>query len=158
MNSIAFTLSSLEKTATFGRNLGRICLPGDVICLSGDLGAGKTTLSQAIAQGVGVDPSCYVSSPSFAIFHEYPGRIPIYHMDFYRLNNAVEVEDLGLEEYFYLEGITLIEWSERAIEIVPETRLEIILVLGDSECRNATVRWSDELWETRISEVMQSVT
>ena len=109
-----FTLNSLVETEAFGHRLGQLAEAGDVICLDGDLGAGKTAMTQAIARGLGVPASCYVTSPSFAIFHEYPGRLPLYHFDFYRLRGSDDVEDLGFEEFFYLSGCTVIEWSVRA--------------------------------------------
>jgi len=120
MNMIRIQLINLSDTEKLGRLLGNLAASGDVICLDGDLGAGKTALSQAIARGLGVPDTCYVTSPSFAILHKYEGRIPMYHMDFYRLEDAGEVEDLGFEEYFYLDGLTVIEWSTRALEILPE--------------------------------------
>ena len=104
-------LTSRADTEKFGILLGMAASPGDVICLDGDLGAGKTTLTQGIAKGLEVPEGCYVTSPSFAILHEYSGRIPLYHMDFYRLTGSAEIEDLGFEEYFYMSGLTVIEWS-----------------------------------------------
>jgi tRNA threonylcarbamoyladenosine biosynthesis protein TsaE len=132
-------LKSLSATEVFGVYLGQIANPGDVICLDGDLGAGKTTLTQAIARGLDVDNSCYVTSPSFAIMHEYPGRIPLFHMDFYRLQDAAEVEDLGFDEYFYMAGLTVIEWSERAVDILPQKRLSLKLTLNNDESRTVVL-------------------
>ena len=128
-------LRSLTATEVFGLYLGQNANPGDIICLDGDLGAGKTTLTQAIARGLAVDNNCYVTSPSFAIMHEYPGRIPLFHMDFYRLQDAAEVEDLGFDEYFYMSGLTVIEWSERAAEILPEKRLSLKIILNNDDSR-----------------------
>jgi len=132
-------LRSLADTEKLGNILGRSAVPGDVICLDGDLGAGKTALSQSIARGLNVPDDCYVTSPSFAVFHEYPGRIPMYHMDFYRLQDAAEVEDLGVEEYFFLEGLTVIEWSCRAIEILPDDRLSLELTLQPDLSRTVSL-------------------
>lgn len=139
-------LSTLADTENFGVQLGLLALPGDVLCLDGELGAGKTTLTQAVAKGLEVPPSCYVTSPSFAILHEYPGRIPLYHMDFYRLTSSVEIEELGFEEYFYLSGLTVIEWSEKAAEILPTDRLALhIRIEAGSErvirCTYITGKW-----------------
>lgn len=120
-------LQNLEETRFFGGKLGELALPGDVICLDGDLGAGKTTLTQAIARGLEVPDSEYVTSPSFAVLHQYPGRIPLYHMDFYRLHDALEILDLGLDEYFSLSGLTVIEWPSRASGILPDDRLELTI-------------------------------
>jgi tRNA threonylcarbamoyladenosine biosynthesis protein TsaE len=119
--------------------LGRSAAPGDVICLDGDLGAGKTTLAQAIAKGLDVPENCYVTSPSFAIMHEYEGRLPMYHMDFYRLHTAVEVLDLGFDEYFDLSGLTVIEWSKRAEAILPKERLSLELKLNNDMSRTVVI-------------------
>lgn len=139
MNMIRIQLNNLSDTEKLGRLLGSLATSGDVICLDGDLGAGKTALSQAIARGLGVPDNCYVTSPSFAILHEYEGRIPMYHMDFYRLQDAGEVEDLGFEEYFYLDGLTVIEWSTRALEILPEERMILTIVQNDDLSRTVTL-------------------
>jgi tRNA threonylcarbamoyladenosine biosynthesis protein TsaE len=136
-------------TESFGIQLGRMALPGDVICLDGELGAGKTTLTQAIAKGLEVPLSCYVTSPSFTILHEYPGRIPLYHMDFYRLNSSIEVEELGIEEYFYLSGLTVIEWSEKAAEILPADRLALYIKVEAGNERVVRCTYAAEKWKKR---------
>jgi tRNA threonylcarbamoyladenosine biosynthesis protein TsaE len=147
VDTIQIQVHSLSDTEKLGRLVGEKALPGDVICLDGDLGAGKTTLSQAIARGLEVPDSCYVTSPSFAIMHEYEGRLPMYHMDFYRLQDAGEVEDLGFEEYFYLNGVTVIEWSTRAIEILPDERLVLSLHQNDDLSRTVTLKGSGKYTE-----------
>jgi tRNA threonylcarbamoyladenosine biosynthesis protein TsaE len=128
-------LPTLADTLAFGRLLGQFSQPGDVICLDGDLGAGKTTLTQAIALGLEVPANDYVTSPSFAILHEYQGRMPLYHMDFYRLTHSGDVQDLGLDEYFSLSGLVVLEWCERAGDLVPATRLKINMTIGPDESR-----------------------
>ncbi len=133
-------LKNLSDTEKLGRLLGAAAGPGESICLDGDLGAGKTTLSQAIARGLGVPENCYVTSPSFAILHEYEGRMPMYHMDFYRLQGVDEVLDLGFDEYFYLSGLTVIEWSKRAIEILPEERLTLEMAQGSEGIRTVIIQ------------------
>jgi len=142
-------LKNLADTLAFGRFLGQSAQPGDVICLDGDLGAGKTTLTQAIAVGLEVPPQEYVTSPSFAIFHEYQGRLPLYHMDFYRLTDAAEVADLGLDEYFSLTGLTVLEWCERAEELVPPTRLRLTLTIGPDESRIVICDFGAGTWRAR---------
>ena len=151
MKNITFPLETLRKTASFGKALGCLLIKGDIVCLDGDLGAGKTTLTQAIAQGLDVKPQYYVSSPTFNILHEYPGRETLYHMDFYRLRNSDDVIAMGLEEYFYLSGITVIEWSNKAVDILPETRLAIFLLQNsDQTGRIAVCSYSAEYWQVRI--------
>lgn len=152
MNMIRIQLNNLSDTEKLGRLLGSLATPGDVICLDGDLGAGKTALSQAIARGLGVPDNCYVTSPSFAILHEYEGRIPMYHMDFYRLEDAGEVEDLGFEEYFYLDGLTVIEWSTRALEILPEERMILTIVQNADLSRTVTLKGTE-----RYAEMQQDI-
>jgi len=140
VDTIQIKLHNLEDTEKLGLLLGNLAAPGDVICLDGDLGAGKTALSQAIARGLGVPDTCYVTSPSFTILHEYEGRIPMYHMDFYRLQDAGEVEDLGFDEYFYLTGLTVIEWSNRAVELLPDDRIALLIELNNDLSRTITLK------------------
>ena len=126
-------ISSLGETVEFGRQLGIKAVPGDIITLAGDLGAGKTTLTQAIGKGLGVPPECYITSPTFSLLHEYPGRYPRYHMDLYRLSGEEEFIDLGFEEYLYGTGLTVIEWPDRLSSLMPEDRLHIELtILGET--------------------------
>jgi len=155
MGTYLITLRTLEETENFGLALGREARPGDVLCLDGDLGAGKTALTQAIARGLEVPADCYVTSPSFAIMHEYPGRLPLYHMDFYRLGDSSEVEELGFEEYFYLAGLTVIEWSRRAEEILPVSRLQLDIALIEDDRRRVTLSFADEQWHTRIRRIFR---
>ncbi|MBE0582168.1 MAG: tRNA (adenosine(37)-N6)-threonylcarbamoyltransferase complex ATPase subunit type 1 TsaE [Desulfofustis sp.] len=151
-------LNSPEQTSRLGSSIGSLCAPGDVIALGGDLGAGKTTLAQAIADGSGIDVSEYVCSPSFALLHEYHGRIPIYHMDFYRLQSADDVVALGLDEYFDRSGITVIEWYERAATILPGSTLFVDLVVIDELRREVSLHSSADSWQRRIREVLARTT
>ena len=154
MDTIRIQLRNLSDTEKLGRFLGETAGPGDIICLDGDLGAGKTTLSQAIARGLQVPENCYVTSPSFAILHEYEGRIPLYHMDFYRLQGVDEVLDLGFEEYFYLSGLTVIEWSKRALEILPEERLLLEILRDNDESRTVIIQATD-LFRKRALDILK---
>lgn len=150
MKTYNFTLSDLRETEKFGESFGRHAQPGDVLCLDGDLGAGKTTLSQYIAKGLGVPSDCYVTSPSFAIMHEYPGRIPLYHMDFYRLHDYTEVTDLGFDEYFYLSGLTIVEWSERAEGILPDHKVTLQMTIFNENSRLVHCVVNEKLWDSRL--------
>lgn len=103
--------ASPDATRALGKRLGRLLQPGDVVLLSGGLGAGKTALAQGIARGLGIaDP---VSSPTFTILKEYAGRIPMYHFDLYRIEDPGELETLGFGDYFYGDGAVVVEWAER---------------------------------------------
>lgn len=158
VSSEKIILASLPQTNRFGRLLGALCGPGDVIGLGGDLGAGKTTLTQAIAAGAGVDPTEYVNSPSFALLHEYHGRVPLYHMDFYRLQDADDVLALGLDEFFYRSGIAVVEWYERAESVLPGGTLFVDIRLGDTPCRLVSLRSEGVSWQERIKEIAADMT
>ena len=103
---------SLTQTQRLGSKLADLLGPGDVVLLRGPLGAGKTSFTQGIAQGLGV--AAVVNSPTFVLARQYAGRLPLYHMDYYRLERPAEPAELGFEEYFYGSGVSVIEWPERA--------------------------------------------
>ena len=145
--------NSLATTLEVGKKLGSFCEPGDVICLGGELGCGKTTLAQAIAEGAGVDEREYVNSPTFAVLHEYGGRIPIYHMDFYRLGSSDDVLALGLDEYLCGDGLALIEWFERAEEVLPESLLVVHLSFVNTNSRAISLLSTDPRWQKIIGEL-----
>lgn len=116
-------LNNLKETEEFGRFLGENLEKGMTVCLNGDLGAGKTTLTKSIAKGMGIDD--YVTSPTFTIVNEYYGPINLYHIDTYRLDDTVDVDYLGFDEYFYYDGITIVEWAEKIKYALPENYLEL---------------------------------
>lgn len=116
------------STMAIGEELGKLLSPGDVVTLSGDLGAGKTVFVHGVAKGLAArDP---VSSPSFLIVQEYRGKYPIFHADFYRLKSPLELEGIGWDDYLNRRGVTLIEWGERFPEVLPEERLEVVIATG----------------------------
>lgn len=134
MNSLELTTRSPEQTQQFGTRLGKIARPGDVILLVGKLGAGKTCLTQGIAWGLGIDD--YAASPSFVLVRELYGRLPLYHIDFYRLENLAEIAELGLDEYFYGQGVSVVEWAEKALSLLPPENLLIEMeYISDNERR-----------------------
>ena len=123
--AIDFISHGAAQTQRVGARLGELLQPGDVLLLEGDLGAGKTVLAQGIAQGLGIDDP--VTSPTFTLIHEYEGRLPLYHVDLYRLAGAGDAAAIGLEEYIYGEGVTVIEWPDRAGRLLPADHLSIAL-------------------------------
>lgn len=131
-------LPSLSHTESFGKELGQKAQPGDIITLEGDLGAGKTTLTQFIGHGLEVPDSCYITSPTFSLLHEYPGRLPLYHFDLYRVSEE-EIFELGFEDYFYGNGLTVIEWPDRLGSMMPENRLRIQLKFSGDQGRLAII-------------------
>jgi tRNA threonylcarbamoyladenosine biosynthesis protein TsaE len=150
-------LSSLERTERFGKILGTIVDSGDIITLGGPLGSGKTALTQTIARGLGVDPGIYVTSPTFSLLHEYQGRIPLYHMDLYRLAGEDEIESLGFTEYFYGNGLTVIEWPERLGSLLPPVRLHVELAISGPTTRTAILTGYGDLWQKKMADIMSMV-
>lgn len=104
---------SPEETLQLGKSLGSSFIPGDIILLFGDLGVGKTLMTQGICNGLGLDNDAYIRSPTFTLINEYPGRLPIYHIDLYRIDSLEEIHSLGLEEILFNQGVTVIEWAEK---------------------------------------------
>ena len=136
---IRIALPDLAATTELGRKLGQLVRSGDVILLHGGLGAGKTTLTQAIAAGLDLPAEQHVSSPSFALLHEYSGgRLPLFHLDLWRLAGEEDVENAGLADYIGGPGLTVIEWPERLGSLTPAARLDVFLeTVGETErmCR-----------------------
>ncbi len=147
---VTLSLKDVRDTARIGRRLGEIALQGDVILLHGDLGAGKTTLTQSIAAGLDVPEDQYVTSPSFALLHEYPGRIPLYHMDCYRLSGEDDVEGAGLIDYIGGPALTVIEWPDRLGGLAPEDRLDIDISNTGPTARTLILRPHGSSWEARV--------
>ena len=112
-------LDGEEQTKEIGYRLGKLLTPGSVICLIGDLGAGKTTMTQSLAKAIGVDD--YITSPTFTIVNEYEGNMPLYHFDVYRIGSSEEMYDIGIDEYLFGDGVCLIEWPSRIEEVLPDT-------------------------------------
>lgn len=124
-----FISHSPEETVQIGQRLGKRLAPGMVLLLRGDLGAGKTHFAKGIALGLEVDEM--VTSPTFTIINEYNGRLPFYHIDTYRLEEEEEAYGIGLEEYMYGQGVTLIEWPERVTGLLPDTFLTVSILYED---------------------------
>ncbi len=147
------TLNSLDQTRCFGNRLGELAQPGDVYTLTGTLGAGKTTLTQFIGYGLGVPPTCYITSPTFSLMHEYQGRIPLYHMDLYRLCHE-ELFELGFEDYLYGEGLTVVEWPDRLEELTPEDYLEISLEFTSETTRTARLTGHGTFSQRKLGDLL----
>ena len=117
---------SPEETFELGKKIGEAAKPGQVYTLNGDLGVGKTVFTQGVAAGLGITEP--VSSPTFTIVQVYEeGRLPFYHFDVYRIGDIEEMEEIGYDDYFFGEGICLIEWAELIRDILPEKRIEITI-------------------------------
>lgn len=122
---------SPKETFELGRKIGLEAKAGEIICLDGDLGVGKTVFTQGIAKGLGIDEA--VNSPTFTIIQEYDeGRLPLYHFDVYRIGNPEEMYEIGYEDYFYGQGVCLIEWAKLIEELIPD-EAKIVLIEKDLE-------------------------
>jgi tRNA threonylcarbamoyladenosine biosynthesis protein TsaE len=125
---------SVEQTESLGESLAAELQGGDVVCLHGNLGAGKTAWVKGLARGLGA--RLEATSPTFTLINEYPGARPLYHFDLYRLNRAAELEDLGYEEYFYSTGISVVEWAEKAAALMPARHWDITFdITGENDRR-----------------------
>lgn len=147
-------LKTLEDTSKLGRILGELAEPGDVILLKGPLGAGKTTLTQWIAQGLGVPEEYYVTSPSYNLVHEYPGRLPLYHIDCYRLESEEDVENVGLLDYLPSRaGLSVVEWPQRLGALTPRTHLELVLTPEADNDRRLVVLTCHRIRRDRLDKI-----
>lgn len=131
MSKYEFTTSQPSETIGFAKRLAKLLKPQDVITLEGDLGAGKTTFTKGLAEGLNIKKT--VNSPTFTIIKEYIGDLPLYHMDVYRLEDSYE--DLGFDEYFEGNGVTVVEWAHLIEEQLPDERLTIHIKHGQNDTR-----------------------
>jgi len=127
-------VSEEEETLKIGEAIGKLLKPGDIIALRGELGAGKTVLVKGIARGLNVEEE--PNSPTFVIMNAYQGRIPLYHFDLYRISGIDELEGIGYEDYFFGDGVSVIEWSERAEGIFPEETIRIEIKIPEGESKS----------------------
>jgi tRNA threonylcarbamoyladenosine biosynthesis protein TsaE len=136
-----------EETLTLGERLGKCLKPGDIVLLFGDLGAGKTTFTQGICNGLGLPGGEYIRSPTFTLINEYQGKCPIYHIDLYRMETQEEIEALGLEEVLFDKGVAIVEWAEKLISpddgqtlgLGIQSRIEIRLSYIDENKRSFSI-------------------
>jgi len=118
-----FIVNSVDQTIEIGRQIGRLASPGDIICLTGDLGAGKTHMSKGIAEGLEITD--HITSPTFTIVNEYEGRLKLYHFDVYRVNDPDEISAIGFDEYIFSDSVSIIEWANYIEELIPEDHMSI---------------------------------
>lgn len=133
-------VASEAETRRLARLLGTLVRPGTVVALTGSLGAGKTTFVRGFVEGLGIDPAA-VSSPTFALIHEYAGETPVYHFDAYRLDDPREFADLGPEEYFDSPGVCLVEWGDRVRDYLPPDHLEVQLAPDGDDPSARRIAW-----------------
>lgn len=133
-----------EDTFFIGRIIGKSLSAGDIVALSGDLGTGKTYLTKGIARGLGVSEQYQITSPTFTLINEYPGRLTLYHFDLYRLESFLDMINLGYEEYLFGKGVSVIEWAEKASDILPDETIFISLTYLDENRRKMVISGNDE--------------
>lgn len=146
-------LPDLAATEALGRRLGALLFPGAVVALVGPLGAGKTYLARAIAEGLGVADSRVVTSPTFVLIQEYKARLPIYHFDAYRLKSEAEFDDLGTQEYYDNGGVCLIEWADRVPDSLPPEHLRIALEPTGLHTRRVTLEALGSSYEQLVRQL-----
>ena len=144
--------------AAFAAALAGVLAPGDVLCLFGSLGAGKTALTRHLARALGVGDDQYVSSPSFALLHTYDGRLQIHHMDCYRLADADEVVEAGLADALETNGVAVVEWPERLGVLTPADRLDLCFEIEADQARRITLEPHGESWQARLAELARHPT
>jgi tRNA threonylcarbamoyladenosine biosynthesis protein TsaE len=128
------TVSDLE-TIQLGQRLGLVLKAGDVIALMGELGSGKTWFTKGVALGMGIGPDIVITSPSFSLVNEYEGRHTLFHMDAYRVEKVSDFLSAGLDEYFYQDGVVVMEWADRWPEILPDWKVKIEFTIVDKQTR-----------------------
>ncbi len=143
-----FVVTTVKETYKIGEQLGELVNAGDIICLIGDLGTGKTHLTKGIAKGLGIVD--HVTSPTFTIVNEYTGRLKLYHFDVYRVNDPDEIEAIGFDEYIFSDAVSIIEWANYIKELIPQNNLTITIEkhpdFGDNY-RKIYMQYSDKRYD-----------
>ena len=151
-----FLSNSPEDTEDIGRILGSIAQRGYIVCLEGELGAGKTQFAKGFAKGLGING--HITSPTFTIINEYNGRIPLYHFDAYRINDVEEMYEIGCDEYFFGEGVCLIEWANLIEDIIPKENIKISISKDMEQgvyFRKITLETSGEKYEPVCRKIIE---
>ena len=151
--SLTLDIPDLDATERFGRRLGALLFPGAVVALVGPLGAGKTHLTRAVAEGLNVRNPAAVNSPTFVLIQEYRADLPIYHFDAYRLSGAREFAELGADEYFRGDGVCLVEWADKVEATLPVEHLRIEIEVLDATRRRLAIRATGERYESLLKQI-----
>jgi len=152
--TVKITTHSAAQTKKVGRALGRHLKPKDVVTLRGELGAGKTTLAKGIARGLGVRSEKEVASPTFVLIHEYRGRCPVYHLDWYRLGRVEGPDEALAQECFEAEAVTLVEWPERPNSVLPKEKIEVKISHRGPSSRSIEIRARDDRFRLPIRQAL----
>ncbi|MCK5594918.1 tRNA (adenosine(37)-N6)-threonylcarbamoyltransferase complex ATPase subunit type 1 TsaE [bacterium] len=147
-----FTTNNPEDTICLGMKIGELLKEGNVVALIGNLGAGKTVISNGLCSGLGVRED-YITSPTYTIINQYEGRIPVYHIDLYRLKNSSELYNLGWDEYIYGNGTCIIEWADRAAEMLSEEYLTVNIKVTGTNKRQITLQAKGATYKSLLEKV-----
>lgn len=137
-----FTIRTAEDMEALGRSIGEKCTPGTVISLRGSLGAGKTVFAKGVARSLGIDEA--IVSPTFTLVQEYQGRLPMYHMDLYRITSEDDFQMIGGEDMLYSDGVTLVEWSEIINDTLPVGTLFVQITVNEDQSRTVVMKGGKE--------------
>ena len=148
-----FQTKNTAETIRIGKYIGSLLVAGDVVALAGELGTGKTQFIKGLAAGVGIGEPAYISSPSFTLINEYEGKIPLYHIDLFRLKAEIEAEELGLEDYFQGRGVTAIEWADRIPSLLPKELLWVHIYYAGKNVRSIEMIPMGKRYEELIMEL-----
>ena len=155
MKKVIIQTKSAFETIRIGRSIGRHLRSGDVVALVGELGTGKTQFIKGLAAGAGVGRPTYISSPSFTLINEYPGRVPFYHLDLFRLEQEKEAEDLGLEDYFQSGGIIAIEWADKIPSLLPKEMFLIYFAYTGTNTRTLEITGKGKRFEDLVKKLSE---
>lgn len=134
---MTFVTHSAEETIQLGKKIGSLLQPGAIIAMEGNLAVGKTTITKGIAESLGIEEA--ITSPTFTLISEYEGKMPLYHMDVYRLDSCEDFINLGVEDLMYGDGVSIIEWSERVREELPKSTITLRLEIREDGGRDITL-------------------
>ncbi len=157
-NSIQIETIDVEETIELGRMIGSLLKAGDVVSLIGQLGAGKTYMAKGIAEGLGVKDGKIVTSPSYVLINQYMGRLPIYHFDAYRLESPDEMYDIDCTEFFWGNGVSIIEWADKIMECLPDEFIKITIKIINQTTRDIQVSYKGEGYKDFLKVLKESVT
>lgn len=157
LNMMQITTRSPEQTSALGEIIGRLVKPGTVIAMTGELGSGKTAFVRGLARGLDIPPEYAVTSPTYTLIHEYPGRCPLFHIDLYRLENNADFEDIGLYDSFRADAVAVIEWADRLYRGELKDYLAIHLEISDDGIRSITLHPKGHSEENLLNEVEKKI-
>ena len=153
MKSFEYTTKSPSQTKKLGKKIAALLKNGDVLALCGDLGTGKTCLSQGLARGLGVDKTVPISSPTYTLVNQYEGDTTVYHLDLYRIKSDDEFYLSGLDEFLNDKAVTIIEWADKHTEVLPDESIWIHLSFIDFETRKILISYNEDYHEDKFFEL-----